>query len=296
MKSSHISPLLLISSLLMLSACVSVKDEIFLQNMKIEGSPSQPPVHITSADRKVKSFYASPHVSISSGTVTAALDQQYDRPIPDSLADFKSKGLSWDLPRASFGIDFDYAASNSLALNGGVAASVGQGQQLTSFYGGIGLYSADSPTSFRLDIGVQYSDIRYRGATVIHRTVGSSPQDTIYYLDRGKEFQFNLYANLTINSTNDGGLNWFVQLGINPQTLTDFVPRRDASNNPSPYASSDLRAESSVFWISATPGIYFSLAQDRRVLLGVRFLRELSSESSTPGVVIIPMIQFDWSL
>lgn len=295
MKSSQVSLLLLTSSMLLFSACVSVKDEIFLQNMKIEGSPSQPPVHVTGADREKGSLYASPHISISSGTVTTALDQQYDRPVPDSLTEFKAKGLSWDLPRASFGIDLDYAASNTLALNGGVAASVGEGKQLMSLYGGIGLFSADEDVSFRFDIGLQYSDIRYQGATVILRTAGSI-RDTIYFLDRGKDFQLNLYANLTVNSSNESGLNWFLQLGINPQTLTSFVPSRGASQDPTPFAVSDLRAESSVFWLNATPGLYFSLPKDRRILLGVRLMRELSSESSKPELIVIPMLQFDWGL
>ncbi len=295
MKSSHFILLVSISAF-MLSACVSVKDEIFLQNMKIEGNPSQPPVHVTAAGREKGSVYISPHLSVSSGTVTTALDQQYDRPIPDSLTEFRTKGLSWDLPRASFGFDLDYAASNSLALNGGLSASVGEGKQLMSLYGGIGLFSADEDVSFRFDIGLQYSEIRYRGATVILRTVGSSAQDTIYFLDRGKDFQLNLYANLTVNSSHESGLNWFVQLGINPQTLTSFVPDRSATQDPTPYAVSDLRAESSVFWLSATPGLSISLPKDRRILLGVRLMRELSSESSKPELIVVPMLQFDWGL
>ncbi|MEX1137992.1 MAG: hypothetical protein WEF53_01440 [Bacteroidota bacterium] len=53
----------------------------------------------------------------------------------------------------------------------------------------------------RLDIGLQYIDIQYTGTTVILRTISSGPQNTIYYLDRGKQFQLNMYANLTVNSS-----------------------------------------------------------------------------------------------
>ena len=289
--------LLVLSMGIMFSACVSVQDELFLQNIEIQGSPSQPPIHITAGDMQEKSVFASPHLSVSSGTMTTSLERQYKGSIPAALADFQPQGLSWELPRVTFGLDLDYAATNSLALSGGVSASVGNGRQFTSFYGGLGLYSASPTTSLRLDVGVQYVDIQYRGATVILRTVSGGPQDTVYYLDQGKEFQFNLYASLTLNSTNqDNFLNWFVQIGISPQTLTSFVPSRNASTGPGPYVASDQRAESSVFWLSATPGVYFTLAENRRLLLGVRLMRELLSESSKPGLIVIPMLQLDWSL
>lgn len=285
------------TTIFLLSACVSVKDELLLRNIEIEGSPSQPPVHFTSADAKEGDVTVSPLLSIGSGTVTTSLDPQFEGQVPDSLPDFKSKDLSWNMPRVTFGLDLDYAVTNSLALNGGISASIRTGRQYTSFYGGIGLYSADPSTSVRLDIGVQYLDIQYTGATVILRTIGSGPQDTIYYLDRGKQFQLNMYANLTVNSSKpDQAVHWFVQIGINPQTLTNFIPEQDVWTTSTTYVRSDQRAQSSVFWISAAPGFSFNVGENKRLLVGARFLREVLSESSKPGVVIIPMVQFNWRL
>ncbi|MEX2117918.1 MAG: hypothetical protein WEB37_13640 [Bacteroidota bacterium] len=297
MKPTLCCLLILIASSLVLPACISVKDELFLRNIDIEGSPSQPPVHVTSAAREIKSVYVSPSMSISSGSLSTTLDKQFVATIPDSLPDFKKTGLSWNLPRFTLGLDIDYAATQSLSLNGAITASIAKNKQFTSFYGGIGLVSADSVTSLRLDIGVQYIDIQYSGATVILRTIGTGPQDTIYYLDRGKEYQFNLYASLTLNSSRpDLPLGWFFQLGISPQSLTRFVPTNDSYGIRSTYVVSDQRAESSVFWVTATPGLYFSLPGDRRLLLGVRLMREVLSESSKPGIIVIPMVQFDWRL
>ena len=285
------------ASLLLLSACVTVKDEIFLRNIEVDGSPSQPPVHVTAADSKKGDVTVSPQLSFGSGTTTTSLDPQYEGQIPDSLPDFDRKGLHWNMPRVTFGLDLDYAVSNSFALNGGVSASISTGRQYTSLYGGIGLFSSDPVTSVRFDIGVQYVDIQYTGATVILRTIGTGPQDTIYYLDRGKQFQLNMFANLTINSSDaERGVNWFVQIGISPQTLTSFVPEQDVWTTSTTYVRSDQRAQSSVFWISATPGFYFSLGENRRLLLGARLMKEVLSESSKPGIVVIPMLQFDWRL
>ena len=58
----------------------------------------------------------------------------------------------------------------------------------------------------------------------------------------------------------------------------------------------DLRAESSVFWLSATPGVYLNLDQKRRLLLGVRVLKELQSESSNSNILFMPLLQLDWNL
>lgn len=291
------SLLIAAASMTMFSACVTVTDQILLRNIDIEGNPSQPAVHVTSSDAMKGSLTASPHFSLGSGEVTTSLDPQFEGQIPDSLPDFKRKGLFWNMPRVTFGLDLDYAASNSFALNGGISASISAGRQFTSLYGGIGLYSADPSTSVRLDIGLQYIDIQYTGATVILRTIGSGPQDTIYYLDRGKQFQLNMYANLTVNSSKpDQPVNWFVQIGISPQTLTNFVPEQDVWTTSTTYVRSDQRAQSSVFWISATPGFTFNVGENKRLLVGARFMREVLSESSKPGVVIIPMVQFDWRL
>ena len=90
-----------------------------------------------------------------------------------------------------------------------------------------------------------------------------------------------MFANLTINSSDaDRGLNWFAQIGISPQTLTNFVPEEDVLTTSTTYVRSDQRAQSSVFWISATPGFTFSLGESRRLLLDARF-----NEGSSFGIL-----------
>lgn len=277
--------------------CVTVEDVLYLRNIDVQGSPSQPPVHITPHDMKEGSAVVSPFLSVGSGTISTPLDHQYEGPIGDTLPDFKAKGLSWKVPRVNFGANLDLAVSDGLALFGGISASIGKGRQFTSLYGGFGIYSPGPEVSVRFDVGVQYIDVQYTSATVILRSVNSSPVDTIYYLDRGKDFHLNLFGNLTINSPGkDQFLNWFLQVGISPQTLTTFVPTQSVSEDPGPFVVTDLRAESSVFWLSATPGVYFNLDQKRRLLFGVRVLKELQSESSSSNILFMPLLQLDWNL
>jgi len=181
---------------------------------------------------------------------------------------------------------------------------MGNERQFTGGYGGIGLYSADTSVGFRLNVGLQYTDNSYRGATILVRTTsssGSSSQDVYYFVDRGNESHLNLFANLTLNSSNrDWLFNYFVQIGISPQTLTSFTPKETITTQPYgvTHIVSDQRAESSVTWLSVVPGIYIPVGESRRIVLGVRLLKDIGDilESSESGMLVVPMLQFDWGL
>ena len=284
--------------------CGIIKDEIYLQNVEVAGSLSQLPIHVTDADMQKKTFHVSPHISVSTQkSFITSLERQYSEPIPDSLVDFQHKGLQWNLPSVRFGVDLDYAVSDNATLMGGISTSVGNERQFMSGYGGIGLFTPDTGLSARLDLGLQYNEMSYRSATILERTTttfgGSSSKQVVYFLDRGKESHINFFASLTINSSNvNQFINYFVQFGVAPQTVTSFTPKEVITQYPYgvTHIVSDQRAESSVVWLSAVPGVYFSVGQSRRVVLGVRFLKDVLSESSEPGVLWIPMVQFDWGL
>ncbi len=287
----------------LLSGCVTVKDEIFLRNVEVGGPVNQLPMHITDAEMKSTTFTVSPFVSVSpQRSMTTSLERQYSGTIPDTLADFRRTGLQWGVPSVRFGLDLDYAVSGTVALMGGISTSVGKERQFLAGYGGVGLFSADTGVGLRLNVGVQYTDMSYTGATVLVRTTtpfgGSPTQDTAYFLDRGKESHLNLFADLTLNTSNRGWpVNYFIQFGVNPQTITRFTPSQSVAQFPfGTQIVSDQRSESSVLWISAVPGIYFSIGPSRRVVLGVRLLKDVLSETASPDILVIPMMQLDWRL
>ena len=294
-------------SVIFFSGCATIKDEIYLQNVELEGTLSQLPVHVTDADMKKKKFYVSPHISVNTRKTytTSNLGRRYGGQIPDSLRDFQRKGLQWNLPTLKFGLDIDYAVSDKVALMVGVASSTGKEGQFTGGYGGLGFYAADTTVGFRLDIGLQYAENLYRGASILVRTTtsygGSSSQDVVYFVDRGRESHFNLFTNLTVNSSNRNWLfNYFIQIGLSPQTLTSFTPTEAITTYPFgvTHIVSDQRAESSVTWLSVVPGFYFPIGESRRIVLGVRFQSDISNipESTEAGILLIPMVQFDWGL
>jgi len=107
-------------SVAMFSGCTVVKDEIYLQNVELNGTLSQLPVHITDAEMKKNAFHISPHISVNTQKTftTPKLGSRYTGQIPDTLSDFQRKGLQWNLPIVRFGIDFDYAVSDHIAFMG----------------------------------------------------------------------------------------------------------------------------------------------------------------------------------
>lgn len=292
---------MIVSSWILLSGCV-VKEEIFLQNVDVEGSVLQPPVHIVDASTEKRTFHVSPHILVNTQrSLTTSLDRQYRGQIPDTLEDFNRTGLQWNLPSMKLGFDLDYAISDNVALTGGFATSFTRGRQLLGGYGGLGLYSVDTSMSFRLDVGIQYNQMSYRSATVLARSTtfgGSSANDTVHFHDRGYDSNVNFFVSMTFNTANPAQrINYFLQLGVSPQTLTSFTPEESVYYGTGiTYALSDQRAESSVLLLSATPGVYFTVGQLHSVVLGMRVLKEVLSESSRPGVLLIPMVQFDWNL
>ncbi len=289
------------------TGCVTIKDEIYLQNADIEGTLNQLPVHITERDMVKKSFHLSPHVSVKTNKTYSSthLGRSYTGQIPDSLTDFKRKDILWDLPSFRFGIDMDYAITNDVAFMAGISSSTGKEYQFTAAYAGVGLYSPDTTLGFRLDVGMQYSENSYRGSSIIVRTTtqfnGSSSKETGYFLDRGKEFHLNLFASLTLNSSHKNWpVNYFLQIGISPQTLTSFTPVYAITTEPYgvTHIVSDERAESSVTWLSVTPGVYVPIGENKRLVVGARLMTDVRSlpESAAPGVLVTPMIQLDWGL
>jgi len=291
----------------MVGGCATVRDEIYLQNVDLEGAPSPTPVHITDAGMRKKSFHVSPHVSLGAQkSSTIPLTRQYSEPIPDSLVAFQRAGLQWDLPTVRMGMDLDLAVSDHVALMGGISTAMSRGSQLTSGYGGIGLFTPDTGLSFRLDIGLQFNATVYKAASVLVRTTtlydGSSSREVIYFSDRGKESHLNFFTNVTLNSSGPGQLiGWFFQIGVSPQTLTSFTPERAVTSSGFgvTHIVSDERAESSVFWLSGVPGIFLNVGESQRVVVGVRLLKDISDApemSSGSSFLWIPLVQLDWGL
>ncbi len=284
----------------MSSGCATVSDQVFLQNAQVKGSANEIPVHAVKAGTKTGEIQISARISSTNArSVSTTLEDQYTGSYPDTLEEFRQTGLHWNMPSLNWGLGLDYALTDRLAFMGGLSLSIVGRETKTTGYAGFGIFNSEAPTGFRLDVGAYFSRTSYKAATILKRHVdpffGGTPTDeTYYFYDRGLESHFNIFASITLNSTDrESFMGWFLQLGIVPQGLTEFTPKENVSGGYN--ISSDQRAESSVFWLSGMPGLSFNVGSSQRVLVGLRLLYDLSGGSMKPGMLMSPMVQFDMS-
>jgi hypothetical protein len=287
----------------MVAGCGTVQDVIYLQNVEVQGPASQPPIHVTAKSAGEKSVYVTPHISINPNTsLSGSLSPQYSGRVPDTLPDFRRKGLNWQLPKEQFGFDLDYAFSDNKSLMFGVSQSVINQRSLWDGYAGIGFFGREENSAIRLDLGVQLQEISYDAATVLERTTtpswGRPWTETYFFLDTDKDTHLNFFATVTFNSIHDDWLaNPFFQGGLATQKLTDFSPRNSkVETGLYAYIRTDRRAESSAFWLYAVPGVYFNVGQSNRLLVGVRISDQVGLDNANPSVLFSPVLQFDWKL
>jgi hypothetical protein len=293
---------LIITSMMMVG-CGTIQDTIYLQNVEVQGPVSQPPIHVTTKSTGSKSVYLTPHISINNKTsLSGSLCPQYSGQVPTTLRDFRRKGLNWRLPSVQFGLDLDCGLSDNMALILGGSQSVVNHRSLWDGYAGIGFFDTDENSAIRADLGVQVQEVSYDAATVVERTTtplwGKPYTETCFFLDADKETHLNFFAIGTFNTIHDDWLlNPFLQAGISTQKLTNFSPRNSKMESSFyTYIRTDLRAESSAFWLFAVPGVYFNVGQSSRLLLGVRISGQLGIENANPSVLFSPVLQFDWKL
>jgi hypothetical protein len=294
-----IAGILLVTSIVMVG-CGTVQDTIYLQNVQVQGSASQPPIHVTTQSKGV---YLTPHVSINSRTsLSGSLSPQYSGQVPAALPAFQRKGLDWSLPSAQVGLDLDCGLSDNAALILGGSQSVVNHRSLWDGYAGIGFFDRDENSAIRADIGVRLQEVSYDAATVVERTTtplwGKPYTETCFFLDSDKETHLNFFATGTFNTIHDDWLvNPFFQAGFSTQRLTDFSPRNSrVETSFGTYIRTDQRAESSAFWLFAAPGVYVNVGQSSRLVLGVRISDQVGIENANPSVLFSPVLQFDWRL
>jgi hypothetical protein len=288
----------------MMNGCnIGVQDVLSLQHVEVNGPASQPPIHVAAKSGGEKKVYVTPRLSLNpTSSLSGKVSPQYTGKVPDTIPDFKKKGLDWNFSRLQFGFDLDYAFSDGKAFMCGLSQSVANQQSLWGGYAGIGFFGGEN-TPVRLDLGLQFQEISYRAATVIERTetplFGRTTTSTYYFVDKDKDVHVNFFASFTVNGvSNDRVANPFFQAAVSTQRLTSFSPGQSKVDlDPFfAYTRTDQRAESSTFWFHATPGVYFNVGESNRVLLGLRLSTQSGIDNANPGFVISPVLQFDWTL
>jgi hypothetical protein len=317
--------------LLLFISCTTTKQTLYLQEIDIYGPINQAPIHLTDSI-ETPSVIISPRFSVNTqkeftaktgghsmvningifqvdtsffgdGTV------KYTEAPGKNVHHFEDQNLNWNVSTITAGIDFDFVLTRNFALFGGVSYSSQQSGGVWGGNAGLGLFGNGKSVSFRFDAGVHIQTMKYDASTIAdiqtESIFGGSDEYVVFYHDIDKSTNFDPFINFTINSANKEWLiNFFFNAGYSIQSLYDFGPQTPDTRYynfllvfpTGTVITQDFRGENTAGFFNFTPGIYFNLNENSRVLLGVRFYFETQLENPSTSTFILPMLQADFVL
>lgn len=291
-----------ILTILILTACSTVTDTLYLRQAKVDEPLTLPPVSITDSVES-GTIYFSPHLSYDTKNLLEGdIQRSYRLYELDTTFNPAEKSLTWNIASVSAGFDMNIIAARNLAFALGMDYS--SQTNFTSFGGnfGIGLYGYQNQSAIRFDIGLNVHSVKYDAYTVVERREsfwGGGTESSVYFFhDISNSTHIDPYINFTFNTAHkDWYLNYFINAGYAVQTLFAFEPETSyLIVNGINLIETDERGSSTAGFINVTPGIFFYLGEYNRLLLGTRFNYETQISGATDKLFIVPMLQFDFKL
>jgi hypothetical protein len=314
---------------LLMFGCTTVQT-LYLQDVEVTGPINQSPIHITDStdtpsvtisarfsynpekEMKAKTdgtpkvnsqgFYQVDTIYNSNGTIT------YKKTPGINKFPYPGENLIWNFASVTAGLDFDLKLSRSFALFAGVNYAGGNNLSLWGGTCGLGVFGVKNGIAFRLDAGLHIQSMAYDAYTIAEITEtafwGSTEEYVLFYHDIDKSTNFDPFVNFTFNTAKkDWFLNIFINGGYSVQSLLNFEPRNIDYDwfflLPFVYQTTitnDYRGETTAGFLHITPGIYFNIAEQSRLLIGARFFYETQLEDATQNLFILPMMQVDFKL
>lgn len=314
--------------MLIFFSCTTVQT-LYLQDVEVTGPINQSPIHITDStdtpsvtvsmrfsynpEKEIKAksegtpmvnsegFYQVDTIYNSNGTITFKKSNE-------NRFQYNGQNLTWKFATGTAGLDFDFKLSKNFALFAGVNYAGGNNKTLWGGTGGLGVFGVNNGVAFRLDAGLHIQSIAYDAYTIAEVTTtdlwGSTDEYVMFYHDIDKETYFNPFVNFTFNTAKrDWFLNIFINAGYSVQSLLDFEPNTyDFYWYPLPpfiweeTITSDFRGETTAGFVHLTPGMYFTLSELSRILIGARIYYETQLNEATKNLFILPMMQMDFNL
>lgn len=304
--------------------CTTINQSIYVQDIKVKGPISEPPLYITNNDNN-KSITISPKFYLNTTNQTTDLvhhsnvdkngiykvdtvsysnqDVMY-APSSDNTYEFKGQNLIWNLPDLYAGVDIDLPLSQKVSIEGSINYT---NQEQTNLLGGsvgFGFYNQKGNNAMRIDLGLTFQEYWYDAQTVVVTTTkpifGNQTTRVDFYHDIDKNTSINPYISLTYNSTSDKlPFNFYGSLRFFGQTLFDVKPNSlDAGYYPFGInvTTNYENTKHSTSFVSFSPGIYENVTEDSRIILGVSLLKDLNAEHGANSFYVVPMIKFDMSL
>ncbi len=318
MKHHNISFIVL---LIFFGGCTTIKETIFVQDVKVNSPITQSPIHLT--DSSKYSFTISPKFSVTTtNTIPAKIEGhtnvnsngifQMDTIINNdgtftfketpgvNTNSFEGNNLYWNVTKVVAGFDLDFRISNSAAIFAGFNFSSQNNDDYLGGTLGLGLFKASAKYGYRMDVGLKWQSLFFDAQTIIETEIINSSTSTnflVLYHDKNRVTNINPFFSFTYNSANyNWPFNFFFNAGYSRQTLIDFQPqtRVDRQN---PFAvtriTEDTRGTYSASFVHFMPGFYFNLGSSSRFIVGVKFYYNTNSNRELNSAIVIPSVQAD---
>ena len=301
----------------------------YLQDVEVTGPVNLAPVHITDTF-DVPSFTISPRFSYNTqkqilGTVeghsqvNAQGEFEYETILNDedgtvtyrevsgaNIYDYEGRNLKWNTSTLTAGFDIDMKLSKHFALFGGLNYSVQNNKSIWGYIAGLGFFSQKNEMGIRVDGGLHIQNIYYDAYTLV--SVTGDENYILFYHDKDKNAHVDPFVNITFNTAHKEWItNIFINAGFTAQTLSDFEPEKPDANLYLPVPPfllpvninrnvivNDLRGESFASFVHFTPGVYFDVTEQSRILVGSRFYFETQIKNSDKNLFVMPFLQVDF--
>ena len=213
---------------------------------------------------------------------------------------FKGQNFSWRLPRMNGGLDVDLDISETVSLFGGIGLSGIDNEAYWSARAGMGYQFGTERIAARFDGGLTWETI----ASSVHyvrriEPLFSSTTYVDFFGEGQRTMRLGYYGALLLQSRGEETV-FFAQMAFGMQSIMTLTfPSGSLGSGTTMHTGNGSSAGESdinkMKFISITPGIAFKLAEDMRLVTGVRFTSETEIEAPNTMFLIAPLIQLEMS-
>jgi hypothetical protein len=213
---------------------------------------------------------------------------------------FKGQNFSWRLPKLNGGLDFDLDVSETVSLFGGLGLSGIDNDAYWSARAGIGFHFGTERIAARFDGGLSWETIT-SSAYYVRRVepLFSSTTYVDFFSEEQRKMRYGYYGALLLQSRGEETV-FFTQLAFGMQSIMTLTYPLGSLGSGATMHNGDRSSSgesdiSKMKFISITPGIAFKIAEEMRLVAGVRFTSDTEIEAPNSMFLIAPLIQLEMS-
>ncbi|HEY6952749.1 MAG TPA: hypothetical protein VI758_10100 [Bacteroidota bacterium] len=288
------------------TGCATVSTN--LQSVSVSGPLHQPGVHLQrttdSLGLRVSPWLAiygqsqregriSGHTPVNAAgvyqvdTVTSANGTQYYENA-SNIYTYSGKNFTWQIPKISGGVGFDIDLTRSFSAIFGMGVSSVNNEANWSALAGIGFNFGNERFAGRLEGAFTWETIG-SSAQFVRRIdyFYSNRTEVQFFTENNRRMRSGNYGALTLQSTGKT-LTFYTQFAFGSQNIASLAPQNNTG-------SSDADFVRSMKFVTVTPGIAFTIADNTRIVTGIRFLSNTEIDETDSPFLVAPLVQLEMS-